>query len=66
MAEPIANPEECTTPEAWAELVRSERKSALGLMAELARLNAMNAALVGEIRRLNGVIARGQTNVGEG
>lgn len=52
MAQPVADPNECSTAEAWAELVRSERQSAIGMIEALARARAENARLRAENERL--------------
>jgi hypothetical protein len=51
------NPEECTSPEAWAELVRTERLSAQQMAQELARARGENAGLRGENQRLAALLA---------
>lgn len=55
----IANPEECTTPEAWAELVRGERESALKLMAQV---NAAQAEIARLRQALDQAMAKRQSD----
>lgn len=57
MAHPVANPNECTTPEAWAELVRSERVSAMIMIEGLAKARAENRRLRDENDRLMAALA---------
>lgn len=57
IARPAADPNECTTPEAWAELVRSERHSALQMMQELALARGAVAHLGEQNSRLLALLA---------
>jgi hypothetical protein len=52
MADVTANPAECTTPEAWAELVRGERVSTLQAITERQAAEAQVAQLREENGRL--------------
>lgn len=47
-----ADPNECTTPEAWAELVRGERQSAQMMARTIEMQKAAIEALQEEVRRL--------------